>query len=112
MTSPIGPPPAIVGDDYSQASYEQVLFTVTGQGVDLHALAKLIETPDKGSLQMAAGGATPGGAQTDGQSGGTGYSYHAWDKWYITVDWDKTASNNWEQALTQIDGLITPLNSG
>ena len=110
--TPVGPPEAITGDDYSMVTYEQVLFTVTGKGFDLHAILKTVETPDAGPLRMSIGGATPGSAQTDGQSGGNGYSYHAWDKWYITVDWDKSASNNWNQAITDTDPLITQLATG
>jgi hypothetical protein len=114
MTSPtpVGQPEAIVGEDYSMVTWEQVLFTVTGKGFDLHAVLKTVETPDTGPLRMSAGGATPGSAQTDGQSGGTGYSYHAWDKWYIAVDWDKSASNNWDQAIKDTDPLITQLATG
>lgn len=111
MTDPIGKPEAPVGGDFSQGTFEQVLFAITGYGPDLHGVLETGETPGKGWFVQGSSPA-PGGEQTDGASGGTGYSYHAWDKWYIAVNRDAYQPGYWDEAIGDIDGLADALNTG
>jgi hypothetical protein len=111
MTDPIGTPKAPVGGDFSRATYEQVLFAVTGYGPDLHGVLDTGETPGKGWFVQGSTPA-PGGKQEDGTSGGTGYSYHAWDKWYIAVNRDANQPGYWDKAVDDITDLADSVNVG
>ena len=111
MTDPIGTPKPPVGGDFSKGTYEQVLFAVTGNGPDLHGVLDTGETPGAGWF-LPGKSVTPGGKQEDGTSGGTGYSYHAWDKWYIAVDRDTTKPGYWDKAVGEIDDLADSMGAG
>lgn len=88
MTDPIGEPEPIKGDDTSRATFDQVLFTVTGEGTDLQGVLDAGGGAEQGWF-TESGSAKPGSEMTDdSQAGGTGYSYHAWDKWYVS--WTST----------------------
>ncbi|MER7081897.1 hypothetical protein, partial [Saccharopolyspora kobensis] len=110
MTDPIGEPKPIKGDDHSRATFDQILFTVTGEGSNLHGVLDSGATPNTGWFVESS--TKPGSEQTDGQTAATGYSYHAWDKWYISVDRNATLPGNWTTAVSEIDELVDGLNSG
>jgi hypothetical protein len=68
VTDPFGAPPKITGEDYSSVTYEQVLFAVTGNGVNLRGILDTGQVPGKGWFVVGgAGGPKPADAQTDGQ---------------------------------------------
>ncbi|MER5389474.1 hypothetical protein [Saccharopolyspora sp. NPDC002686] len=109
MTEPTGQPEPIKGDNTSSATFDQVLFTVTGEGADLHGIVDSGADQAQGWFQESS--VKPGSAQTDGQSAGSGYSYHAWDKWYLSVDRNPTLPGNWDKALAEIDALTDQLKA-
>lgn len=111
MSSPLSPPKPPVGGDMSTGTFEQVLFAVTGFGPDLHAILDGGETAGAGWF-IGSKTAQTGGVQADGQVGGSGYSYNAWDKWYIAVDRDPNKPSSWDTGVGDIDELVTPLNAG
>ncbi|MER6992726.1 hypothetical protein ABT337_30010, partial [Saccharopolyspora hirsuta] len=109
MTDPIGEPEPIKGDDHSRATFDQVLFTVTGEGANLNGVLDSGAEPNQGWFVESA--AKAGSEKTDGQTAATGYSYHAWDKWYISVDRNTTLPNNWTKAIGEIDALTDALQA-
>ncbi|WP_026422140.1 hypothetical protein [Actinokineospora inagensis] len=100
MADPVVP----VSGDFSAATYEQILFAVTGLGGDLHAVADggtgTGEAPNAW-LKFAA----PGSAANN-------YGYQAWDTYYFGVDVNTTALNSWSTAYHAIDGMVPRLASG
>ena len=110
MTDPIGTPKPPVGGDFSKGTYEQVLMAVTGYGPNLHGVLDTGEMPGKGWFVQGSSPA-PGGKQEDGTSGGTGYSYHAWDKWYIAVNRDATCPITSRSVVWRGKCIMTPITS-
>ncbi|PPK70916.1 hypothetical protein V5P93_002775 [Actinokineospora auranticolor] len=90
--------------DFSRATFSEILFAVTGQGSDLHAV-----------LDSAAGtGETPQTwfKFTPPGSSANSYSYHAWDKYYFGVDHNQGAYHAWNTATNDIESIALPLFSG
>ncbi|WP_051385536.1 hypothetical protein [Actinokineospora inagensis] len=85
--------------DFTTASYEQILFAITGLGSDL-----------MGMLDSGGGiGESPNTwfTFTPPGSAANSISYHAWDKYYFGADFNMAAFNSWYAAWHAIDDAVT-----
>jgi hypothetical protein len=103
-------PEAPIGGDFGNASFEQVMHAVTGHGPDLHAFT--VRGAGGSGDWITMSGTKPGSAQKDGEGGGTLYSYHAWDVWYIALDRNDGKLNDWERYNTGISDNMDELANG
>ncbi|WP_026422623.1 hypothetical protein [Actinokineospora inagensis] len=90
--------------DFSTATYEQILFAVTGQGSDLRSIA------DAGDGRGDPSGAWLKVASTPSAS--NSISYHAWDTYYFGFDVNMAAFNAWQNGCLNIDGITQRAASG
>lgn len=82
-----GPPPLPPADVYTGATFEQILFGVTGLGVDMHRLNEQADwfVPLTGDAMAAA----------------TAGSYTAWGTVYFGVSYNVAALDDWDRAITE-----------
>lgn len=99
MTSPNGELPPV-------GTFEHALRITTGLGPNLQAVLDRGATPGKGWFIQAGGDLAPGSAQVDGGPRATGFSYHAWDVWYVSVNKNLEEIENWTSGVTEVDGMI------
>lgn len=94
-------PPTLPGTgDYSGATFEQILFAVSGQGVDLH---QHLDTASSGEHAWFKFAAAPGPQNH--------MHYRAWDKYYFGVDVNTSAFLNWASLVREMDKLTYPMFS-
>lgn len=104
MTTPGGD-----GQPSPEGTFERVLQNTTGLGPNLQSLLDEGSSPGHGWFIPSP--TTPGSTQVDGTSGGTGFSYHAWDVWYVAMDRNLPRISQWDSAITEIDGMSPGLSA-
>ncbi|ASR37016.1 hypothetical protein BAY61_20800 [Prauserella marina] len=114
MTTPDGTGPSKppeVGEDTSNVKFDQAVYATTGLGPDIHVPVK-----NGGGEQgwfKSDGTVTAGSDQeSDSQTGGDAYSYHAWEKWYISVYKDQTKVEAWTTALQELNDVVDQMKDG
>ncbi|GAA3014378.1 hypothetical protein [Actinokineospora diospyrosa] len=90
--------------DFSAATFEQILFAVTGLGSDLHAL--LDNGGGTGESPNTWFTFTPPGSASNS------FSYRAWDKYYFGADFNMTAFNAWNTAWNNINDVVYRASTG
>ncbi|MEU3269284.1 hypothetical protein ABZ639_00475 [Saccharomonospora sp. NPDC006951] len=114
MTTPEGTGPSKppeVGEDTSNVKFDQAVYATTGLGADIH-----VPVNNGGGEQgwFKSDGTVTAGAdqESDSQTAGDAYSYHAWEKWYISVYKDQTKVDAWTTALDEIDDVVDRMKDG
>ncbi|MBM7773657.1 hypothetical protein JOD54_003861 [Actinokineospora baliensis] len=90
--------------DFSAATFEQILFAVTGLGSDLHAL--LENGGGNGESPNTWFTFTPPGSASNS------FSYRAWDKYYFGADFNMSAFNSWNTAWNNINDVVYRASTG
>lgn len=101
----IQPPKTPPADDYARATFEQVMFGVTGLGVDLHQLA-----------DTHAGSGGVGWfkflAEESARRAATAGNYTAWGTVFYGVDYNLGAIEDWGKAYAETDDYVQAMARG
>ncbi|GAA3677722.1 hypothetical protein GCM10022267_75690 [Lentzea roselyniae] len=97
----MAPPSIPATGDFSGASYEQILFAVTGQGTDLDAILKSAESGGSGWYRFAS-------KANEGNS----IWYRAWDKYYFGADFGHDTFTQWASGVAEMETLVNTVASG
>ncbi|MBK1787785.1 hypothetical protein [Prauserella cavernicola] len=114
MTTPEGTGPSeppVVGEDTSNITFEQAVFSTTGMGPDIHTPVEN-GAGEQGWFKTDGGAVAGDDQSSDTQSGGDAYSYHAWEKWYISVYKDQAKVDAWTNGLDELNDVVDQLKDG